>query len=157
MFRKLMRTTVAVAGLAALLLAGACSSNSGLGDDTDVSDQVVQVRPEETGTESTVAPAPGPAVVDSDGNVYASSSAPGTGNPSTVGTNTNVNIVADKPAQTSVTYTEQAQLTPPATPTTPTTVVETPAPIVTETTTTVPMTSAVDEEPEPVRERLRKD
>ena len=89
MMKKLMHNTVAAAGFAALLLVGACASNDGLGDQTDPSDQVAQVRPEVTGAESTVAPAPGPAKVDSDGNVYASSSAPGTGNTSAVGTNTN--------------------------------------------------------------------
>ena len=47
MMKKLMHNTVAAAGFAALLLTGACASHKGLGDTTDTSDQVVQVRPEE--------------------------------------------------------------------------------------------------------------
>ena len=77
MMNKLMRSTVTAAAFAALIFSGACASNKGLGDNTDTSDQVAQVRPEETGDAATVAPAPGPAKVDRDGNVYASSSAPG--------------------------------------------------------------------------------
>ena len=77
MIKKLMRHSAAAAGFAALLLVGACATNDGVGDTTDPSDQVVQVRPEEAGVDATVAPAPGPAKIDSDGNVYASSAAPG--------------------------------------------------------------------------------
>jgi len=95
MMRKLMHTTVAAASLAALLSVG-CATNDGLGDTTDVSDQVVQVRPEESGQDATVYPAPGPAKVDSDGNVYASSAAPGSGNAASVGTNTNVNVIPER-------------------------------------------------------------
>ena len=43
MMKKLMHNTAAAAGFAALLLVGACASNTGLGDHTDVSDRNVQV------------------------------------------------------------------------------------------------------------------
>jgi hypothetical protein len=164
--KKLMNHTLAAAGLAALLLTGACASNDGLGDQTDVADQVVQVRPEESGVAGSVYPAPGPAKVDSDGNVYASSAAPGSGNAATVGTNTNVNIV---PERSTVEVRESALVTTETTTidttadidTTP--VVTTPTVTTTTTTTTVPMTSSVqetttdDDEPAPVRTRMRKD
>ena len=101
MMKKLMHNTVAAAGFAALLLTGACASNHGLGDDTDVSDKTVEVRPEVAGQSATAVPAPGPAKVDSDGNVYSSSAAPGTGNHATVGTNTNVNTVRTRAASMS--------------------------------------------------------
>ena len=81
MMKKLIRNTVAAAGFAALLLVGACASNDGLGDQTDTSDDLVQVRPEETGSPATVAPAPGPAKVDSDGNIYSSQRRTGHGQP----------------------------------------------------------------------------
>ena len=106
MIRKLMQNTAAAAGFAALLLVGACASSDGLGDQTDVSDDVVQVRPEQAGADSTVVPAPGPAKVDSDGNVYSSSAAPGTGNAASVGTNTNVNVIPEK---STVTVTESTR------------------------------------------------
>jgi hypothetical protein len=169
MFRKLMHNTVAAAGFAALLLVGACASNRNVADDTDRSDTVQQV------TESTsVAPAPGPALVDKDGNVYSSSSAGGVGNASTVGNNTNVNIVPEK---STATVTELNTSTEPMTSsttvdTTTSTTYETPVtttPTVTTTettTTTVPMTSSVQETtttttqestPTPTRTRMRKD
>src|SRR5829696_5672401 len=107
MTKKMMHNTATAAAFAALLFVGACASNNGLGDQSDVSDGVVEHRPEQIGEGATVAPAPGPTKVDSDGNVYSSSNAPGQGNPSTVGTNTNVNIVPDKNRGTSsVTYTD---------------------------------------------------
>jgi hypothetical protein len=92
MMKKLMHDTVTAAGFAALLLAGACAShNAATASATDGTDDVVQV------TQSgAVVPAPGPAKVDSDGNIYSSSAAPGSGNAASVGTNTNVNVVPDR-------------------------------------------------------------
>lgn len=167
MMKKLMRNSAAAAGFAALLLVGACASNDGLGDNTDVSDDVVQVRPEQVGADSSVYPAPGPAKVDSDGNVYASSAAPGRGNPANVGTNTNVNIIPERStvqvseSMTSSTLVDDSpafvdttasiETTTPVTTVDTTATIETPAPVtVTETTTrtettTVPMTSSVQE------------
>ena len=52
-------------------------------------------------------PIAGPAKIDESGNVYTSSAAPGSGNASTLGTNTNVNVVPDKTPATSVAYSEQ--------------------------------------------------
>lgn len=170
--KKFMHNTAVAASFAALLLVGACaSSNDGLADRTDPSDEVVRV------TQSgTVTPAPGPAIVDRDGNVYSSSSAGGAGNPSNVGTNTNVNIV---PERSRVTVVESAALvTEPVVTERETVIVEREPvveretiiverqPVVTETTTrtettTVPMTSAVQEETRTTttttRTRMRKD
>jgi hypothetical protein len=169
MMKRLMRSSVAAAGFAALLLAGACAHDDGLGDTTDASDQVMQVRPEQVGADSSVAPAPGPAKVDSDGNVYASSAAPGTGNPATVGTNTNVNIIPEKSTVQVSGNVEPSPLVPDAEPVETTATITTPAPApIVETTT--PMTSSVQETTttttttttettteEPARTRMRKD
>lgn len=172
MIKKLMRHSAAAAGFAALLLVGACAHNDGLDDTTDVTDQVVQVRPEEAGVDATVAPAPGPAKVDSDGNVYASSAAPGRGNTGGIGTNTNVNVIPEKSTAEVTGYTDRAPIVPDTTIDT-TATMETTTPMTTTTTietTTVPMTSSVqestttpttddddDEEPAPARTRMRKD
>lgn len=176
MMRKLMHSTVAAASLAALLSVG-CATNDGLGDKTDVSDQVVQVRPEEAGQEASVYPAPGPAKVDSDGNVYASSAAPGSGNAASVGTNTNVNVI---PERSRVEVRETSSTLVDSTPVVDntatiesgmkTTTVDTTPTVTTTTrteTTTVPMTSSVqttttsddddDDTPAPTRTRMRKD
>ena len=72
MMRKLMRNTAVAAGFAALLLTGACASHSTATVDT--TDDVVQVT-----QSNSVVPAPGPAKIDSDGNIYSSSAAPGAG------------------------------------------------------------------------------
>jgi hypothetical protein len=152
--KKLMNHTLAAAGFAAILLTGACATTH---DDVAAGpkdDNLVQVTQSES-----VVPAPGPALVDSDGNIYSSSAAPGSGNASTVGTNTNVNSVP-QPSTVEITEVTPAPLV------TETTVITTPAPVTTtttiETTTVpVPMTSSVeetnDDEPEPARTRLRKD
>jgi hypothetical protein len=95
MIRKMMRTTVTAAGFAALLLSGACAHN----DATTTDNQVVEVRPEDA---SAAGVQPGPAIADSDGNVYGSSAAPGRGNPATVGTNTNVNHIADNSSSVTI-------------------------------------------------------
>jgi hypothetical protein len=150
MIKKMMRTTVAAAGFAALLLSGACA-HSNAADTSDKS--VVEVRPEnpaETGV------APGPALADSDGNVYSSSAAPGRGNAATVGTNTNVNNISTNRVE----VTETTTLT--TTPVEPVATIETTEPMTTTTTTetvAVPMTSSTQETTTttPTRERLRKD
>jgi hypothetical protein len=103
MMKKLMRSTFAVAGFAALLLVGACSTTSNAGEGTTDNDDLVEV----TQT-SSVVPQAGPALVDSSGAVYSSSAAPGRGNPSGVGTNTNVNIV---PERSSVAVVDTAAVT----------------------------------------------
>ena len=56
--KKLMNNTATAAAFAALLLVGACASNQGMGDQSDVSDGVVENRPEQVGQASTVVPAP---------------------------------------------------------------------------------------------------
>jgi len=159
--KKLMHNTVAAAGIAALLLLGACATHDTVADNNDVT----ELRPEAAGQEATVAPAPGPVKVDSDGNIYSTSNAPGKGNPSQTGTNTKVNIIPEK---SSATVTESALVTTEPTivetTTTETTVDTTPS-VTTETrteTTTVPMTSATQEtttttETTPTRTRMRKD
>jgi hypothetical protein len=166
MFKKLTHNTVAAAAFAALLLVGACASHRNVADtNTDTIQNVTQ--------SSSVAPAPGPALVDKDGNIYSTSAAGGVGNHSSVGTNTNVNIVPDKStvAVTEITTSNSALVTPTETTTTVTEVTTTPT--VTTTTTTVPaapMTSSVREDTQTTsttttatttettpRKRMRKD
>jgi hypothetical protein len=170
--KKLMRQSIAAAGFAALLLSGACAHTDSVAETTDPTDQVVEIRPEAAGMDASVAPAPGPAKVDSDGNVYASSAAPGRGNAGSVGTNTNVNIV---PERSTVNVTGNVDPSPIAPDTTPVTdlsmtsssTVDTSSSLNTTTTTvettTVPMTSSVqesntttEEEGTPARTRMRK-
>jgi hypothetical protein len=178
MIRKVMRTTVAAAGFAALLLSGACAHTS----STDTADnRVVEVRPEDPAATGV---APGPALADSDGNVYSSSAAPGRGNPSNVGTNTNVNHIAENgrvevrqdtiTSGTTVDTTASMNTTPAVSSTdTTTAVVTTPSTTTTTRTETVnvPMTSSTQESTSvsttedtttttkttPARTRMRKD
>src|SRR5687768_10878797 len=92
MMKKLMHNSLVAAGFAALLLVGACAStNDTAADGTTGNDDMVEVT-----QSSSVAPAPGPAKVDSSGNIYSSSAAPGSGNAASVGTNTNVNVVPER-------------------------------------------------------------
>lgn len=132
MIRTMMRTTMAAAGFAALLLTGACAHSN----TADTTNRVVEVRPDNAANTGV---APGPAIADSDGNVYSSSAAPGRGNPATVGTNTNVNNISTNRVEVS----ESTVMTPVE----PTATVETTQPITTTTTETVvaPMTSATQE------------
>lgn len=143
MTKRLMNHTLAAAGFAAILLTGACATNDKVTNGTTDNGDLVHV------TQSgTVTPVPGPALVDSDGNVY-SSSATGSGNASSIGTNTNVNNVP-QPGTVQITEVTTTPLVEPE-PMITTTTVET---------TEVPMTSSTEEvtdEPAPVRERLRKD
>lgn len=166
MIKKMMRTTLTAAGFAALLLSGACASTNDTMTTTENS--VVEVRPEDP---SATGVAPGPAIADSDGNVYSSSAAPGRGNPATVGTNTNVNHIA---GNSSVTVRETTDTTMVSESTVDTnrdldtardTVVTEPVTTTVRTETVdVPMTSSVQEtttttttETTPTRTRMRKD
>jgi len=108
---------------AAAMILGACSHHRAA---TDNSSGVAsgEIRPADT---NAMAPA-GPAVVDSTGRVYTSSNAPGTGNASTVGTNTNVNNLPQG-STSSVSMTETPDTT------TMTTTVTTPEPMVSSTQT----------------------
>lgn len=148
---KTFKRTAAAAGFAAMILLGACATT----DDTATNEDYGRVDPAATtgsveGTYTTPAVIPGPAKVDSDGNVYTSSAAPGTGNASAIGTNTNVNIVPAKPeASASVTYTT-IEPEPVAI------IVETPpAPVIVETVVETPMTSSTEETTN--RRRMSKD
>lgn len=104
---NILKRTAAATGFAAIILLGACATN----DSTTTNEDYGRVDAAATtgsveGTSTTPAVIPGPAKVDSDGNVYTSSAAPATGNASAIGTNTNVNIVPPKPeARVAVTYT----------------------------------------------------
>lgn len=114
------QSAAAGAFAAALLLAGCAHHNQIATTSTDNT----------TGTITTAEAAqtgaiPGPAKVDSDGNVYTSSAAPGSGNALTQGTNTNVNNVPTK-AKSTVVVTESPIVT--ETPAPAPIVVETPAP-----------------------------
>ena len=142
--RTIEKTTAAI-GLAAMLLMGACAHNNTVATTTPDYGRVDQTSSNGT----TPAVIPGPAKVDSDGNVYTSSSAPGSG-AGTTGTNTNVSIVPEKPkasvtvVQTPVVTTLVEAPAPPAV------IIETSAPpaaVVVETpvaeaTVTTPMTSS---------------
>src|SRR5437763_3954266 len=113
------------------------------------SDQVVGTAPAPANAqnvEGTTTPAviSGPAKVDSSGRAYTSSSVGSAGNASGTGLNTNVNIVPEKSAS-NVTVTQSpavsttettTQTTVAEVPAPPAPIVETPAPIVTETQTT---------------------
>ena len=168
----IQKTATATAFAAMAIFAGACSHNKAAGDfghvdnsqasmtsSTNQADTAVNNNgdvtnaPAVTNVAANATPIPGPAKVDSTGNAYTSSAAPGTGNAAAVGTNTNVNLIPKSAkSSSSVTYTE-AQTTPVVETPAPT-VVETPAPIVTAptitetqttTTETAPMTSSTTE------------
>ena len=142
--RTIEKTTAAI-GLSALLLMGACAHNNTVATTTPDYGRVDQTSAKGT----TPAVIPGPAKVDSAGNVYTSSAAPGSG-AGTSGTNTNVSLVPEKPKAT-VTVVEA--------PAPPAIIVETPA---AEPTVTTPMTSSTTEEKTTVqttthRRRMSKD
>jgi len=143
------------------------------------SDQVVGTAPAPANAqnvEGTTTPAviSGPAKVDSSGRAYTSSSVGSAGNASGTGLNTNVNIVPEKSASNvTVTQSPAVSTTETTTQTTvaevpapaPAPIVETPAPIVTETQTTTteaaPMTSSTTQETTTqtttTHRRMRKD
>ena len=91
------------AAFAAALLLGACSTTKST-PSTVTNDDFGHVEAEVVTTAET-SPIPGPAKVDSEGRVYTSSAAPGRGNASTLGTNTNVNIIPDTSSRSTVAVT----------------------------------------------------
>jgi hypothetical protein len=147
MTRKLMNNTVAAAGFAALLLAGACASHNAVA--TEPTDEVVQVTQTET-----VVSTPETAAVDSNGNVIVE---PAPVSESTV-TVTNAPLV-EPGTPTDTTATELTTTTT----TTQTTTVPAPVPapmtsssnLDTQTTTSTDDTTATTETE--TRTRLRKD
>jgi hypothetical protein len=154
---KNTKKTVAATALAAIaLMLGACATSD---TDTTATSDYGQVRVEEQiVTDSTPAIIPGPALVDSDGRVYTSSSVGSSGNAATVGTNTNVSIIPEKPQSTVVVTTFEPPPPPPVVvlpPPPPIIVAEVapppPPPIVV---IEEPMISSVQEE---IRPRMSKD
>lgn len=179
MFKGMTRSTVALTGLAALLLLGACSTTG----DSAVKDDQAEVRPfTEDGYDPTQS-APETADVNNDGHVDSSTLTPR--NESVVG----VTTVTNNPGQSTVTVTQTGTATTgtatdssttgtmtsgtsvSGTSTTDTTVVDDSdrfstgtsgtTTTTTQSTTTVPMTSSADDDDDddttPARERLRKD
>lgn len=173
MFKGMTRNTVALTGLAALLLLGACSTTG----DSAVKDDQVEVRPfTEDGYDPTQS-APETADVNNDGHVDSSTLTPR--NESIVG----VTTVTNDPGQSTVTVTQTGTattgtltdtsstgtMTSGTTSTSDTTVVDDSdrfstgttgtTSTTTQSTTTVPMTSSADDDDDttPARERLRKD
>ena len=114
------QSAAAGAFAAALLLAGCAHHNQIATTSTDNS--AGTIAPAQAAQAGVI---PGPVKVDSDGNVYTSSAAPGSGNPLTEGTNTNVNNVPTK-AKSTVVVTQSPIVT--ETPAPAPIVVETPAP-----------------------------
>ena len=164
MIRTWTRSTLAIAGVAALLLSGACASSS---DDVATVDEG-EVRPfEESGYDPTKT-APEMADVNNDGITDTSTSTPR--DEGLVGTTT---IVAKGPASSTTVTTEttatgtssmaSGSSTTTGTTSSLSTTGSGTTTTVTETTTTVPMTSAAqvddddDDQAVAARERLRKD
>lgn len=162
--QQLFKKAAAGLGTVALTLAlGACS-HTPLAQQTDSG----QIRTEQSaqsqatsGNTVATAPAPsnaqgvttsetpaiisGPAKVDNSGRVYTSSAVGSTGNASSTGLNTNVNIIPKESKSTvTVTQTEMAPAPAPIVTTTESTTITTATPVVTETRveTTAPMTSS---------------
>ena len=145
---KAFKQSAAAAGFAALLLAGCAHHNQIATTSTDNT----------TGTISSTEAAqagviPGPAKVDSDGNVYTSSAAPGSGASLNDGTNTNVNIIPKKANSTVVVRQSPIVTETPApapivveTPAPAPIVVETPAPAPVVETPTMTSSSNVDDQ-----------
>jgi hypothetical protein len=181
---SILKKVVAGIGSAALAIAlGACAHHNATADNgygqirteapaaADTSTPGVATVPAPANTEgvaasSTPAVISGPAAVDNTGRAYTSSSAGGTGNASTVGTNTNVNLIPAKTTSkvvvtqspiesttTTVVSNSPAPIVPMTTETP--VVVETPAPapVIVETpapapvVVETPMTSSTTEEP----------
>src|SRR4030081_3830663 len=85
---KLLRQSAAATGFAAMLLLGGCAHHNQMASTT--SSDVGTISPDAARAAGVI---PGPAKVDSSGNVYTSSAAPGSGASLNDGTNTNVNII----------------------------------------------------------------
>ena len=117
---KALKQSAAAAGFAAALLLAGCAHHNQIATTTN--DNVGTITPTAAAQAGVI---PGPAKVDSDGNVYTSSAAPGSGASLNDGTNTNVNIVPKK-AKSTVVVTETPIVN--ETPAPATLVVETPAP-----------------------------
>ncbi|HSP15471.1 MAG TPA: hypothetical protein VLV78_12030 [Thermoanaerobaculia bacterium] len=137
---KFLRTSTVAAGLLAFILAGGCAHHNSVANTSSTSD---------TGTITTDHAAqagviPGPAKVDNSGNVYTSSAAPGSGNASTVGTNTNVNNIPTKPSST-VSVAESTITQPTATTEVTTTTVTT-TPLVPETSGSMSSSTTTEEQ-----------
>ena len=97
---------------------------------TTVATVPAPVNAEGVATAPTPAVISGPAAVDNSGRAYTSSSAGGTGNGSTIGTNTNVNLIPKKSSSSNVVVTQS----PATVETTETTVITpAPAPVIVET------------------------
>ena len=141
-----LRKSALAAGIAASLLMAGCAHHDTVATtNTATTDNLGHISTDQAAATGAI---PGPAKVDSDGNVYTSSAAPGSGASLNNGTNTNINIVPQKAKSTVVvTQTPIVTETPVVTETT---IVETPAPapVIVETTTveTPSMTSSVEEQ-----------
>ncbi len=135
---KAFTQSAAAAGFTAILLLTGCAHHNQMA--TTTTNDTGRISADQAAQAGVI---PGPVKVDSSGNVYTSSAAPGSGSPITGGTNTNVNnIPAKSTSSVAVTQTPIEPLV--------TTPVETPAPepvVETTTTTTAPsMTSATEDE-----------
>jgi len=117
---KALRQSAVAAGFAAALLMAGCAHHNQIATTTTTTD-VVTIPADQAAQAGVI---PGPAKVDSDGNVYTSSAAPGSGASLNDGTNTNVNNVPRKSKSTIV-----VTQTP----------IETPAPLVVETLAPAPI------------------
>jgi hypothetical protein len=141
---KALRQSAVAAGLAAALLMAGCAHHNQIATTTRTTD-VVTIPAAQAAQAGVI---PGPAKVDSDGNVYTSSAAPGSGASLNDGTNTNVNNLPRKSKSTVVVT--QTPIETPApliveTPAPAPIVVETPAPVVVET-PTMTSSSNVDDQ-----------
>jgi hypothetical protein len=171
MIRKLMRSTVAIAGFGALLFVGACSSSTP-GDSAVVDDQA-EVRPFTEGGYDATQSAPEQADANNDGVIDTSTQTPRQGSEVTTTvitaegaeSSTSLSYETDPSAtassSTTVTETTVSPMTSSTTETTQVTT-STPAPLTTtttttETTTTESMTSSDTDETTATRTRLRKD
>src|SRR6266852_8526027 len=90
--KTFMKNTAVATAFAAVMILTGCAHNNATADNDF--GHVAADQPAATVATSPT-PIPGPAKVDSTGNVYTSSAAPGTGNSNAVGTNTNVNVVPE--------------------------------------------------------------
>ena len=112
---KSLRQGAAAAGFAAVLLLGGCAHHNQMATTTP---DIGVITPDAAAQAGII---PGPAKVDSSGNVYTSSAAPGSGAALNGGTNTNVNIVPAKSKSTVIVTETPAVIETPI-------VAETPAP-----------------------------
>ena len=137
---KVLRQSAAAAGFAAALLMAGCAHHNQIATSTSDVGTISSTQAAQAGV------IPGPAKVDSDGNVYTSSAAPGSGASLNDGTNTNINNVPTR-SKSTVIVTETPIATPLVveTPAPAPIIVETPAPVVVET-PTMTSSSNVDDQ-----------